>query len=194
MHDPRLTLEVEEALEEMDQRDAVILDLRGNLGGSEKDAEAITAMLVEPGTPTGSVVGPTGTETTQSRGERPARLPGKPIVVLVDRNTASSAEALAGALKESKRAVIVGETTYGKAGIQVPRLLPGGTMVLLATSESGDLAGVSYSGRGVAPDVHVNTSLPDADRTRDAAILKAREVLRKRRMAGPADPQEAPKP
>jgi tetratricopeptide (TPR) repeat protein len=194
MHDPKLTRQVEEALEEMDHRDAVILDLRGNPGGSEKDADAITAMLVEPGTPTGSVVRPMGAEATQSRGERPAKVPDKPIVVLVDRNTASSAEALAGALKESKRAVIVGETTYGKAGIQVPRLLPGGTMVLLATSETGDLAGVSYTGRGVAPDVRVDAGPPDADRARDAAILKAREVLRKRRMPRPADPQEAPKP
>lgn len=181
MHDPELKKEVEEAFERMEKRDAVILDLRGNLGGSERDAEAISDMLVEPGTPTGSVVTPEGPVPTVSKGAEPPKIPEKPVVVLVDRNTASSAEALAGALKESKRAVIVGESTYGKAGIQKPMLLPGGTMILLATSESGDLQGISYSDRGVEPDVKVDDGRATPDPDEDEALGKARELLRRKR-------------
>lgn len=182
MNDPKLSEEVKRAFDQMENRDAVILDLRGNLGGAEREAEAITSMLVEPGTPTGSVVTPQGNVPTVSGGQEPPKIPDKPVIVLVDRNTASSAEALAGALRESKRAVIVGETTYGKAGIQLPHLLPGGATLMLAAAESGDLAGVSYSGRGIEPDVTVDDSAPDADKSKDAAITRARELLRKRRM------------
>ncbi|HXI04254.1 MAG TPA: S41 family peptidase, partial [Candidatus Saccharimonadales bacterium] len=183
MQDPKLATQVSKAFDEMSKRDGVILDLRGNLGGSERDAQAITEMLVKPGTKTGTVITPKGKTPIVNRGEDKPKLPEKPLVVLVDRHTASSAEALAGALKESKRAVIVGEDTYGKAGIQMPRLLPGGTMVLLATAETGDLSGVSYAGRGIEPDVSLDSGLPDdADPAHDAALQKAREILRKKRM------------
>ncbi len=193
MNDPKLSEEVKRAFDQMENRDAVILDLRGNLGGAEREAAAITSMLVEPGTPTGSVITPQGQVPTVSQGHEPPKIPDKPVIVLVDRNTASSAEALAGALQESKRAVVVGETTYGKAGIQLPHLLPGGATLMLATAESGDLAGVSYSGRGIEPDVSVDGSAPDADKSKDAAITRAREILRKRRLekaTGPGDTTE----
>lgn len=193
MHDPKLQKDVEEAFEKMEKKDAVILDLRGNLGGSERDAEAIAGMLVKPGTPTGSILTPKGEVPSVSRGVEEPKVPDKPIVVLVDRNTASSAEALAGALKESKRAVVVGENTYGKAGIQRPLLLPGGTMLLLATSENADLEGVSYSGRGIAPDVSVEEGQAGTEDS-DAALLKAREIIRKKRMAPGKGQESEPNP
>lgn len=182
MNDPGLTEKVEEAFDQMEKREAVILDLRGNLGGAEREAEAITSMLVEPGTPTGTLLTEETKVPVASPEDRPPKLPDKPVIVLVDRNTASSAEALAGALKESNRAVVVGEQTYGKAGIQLPHLLPGGTTLMLAAAESGDLEGVSYAGRGIQPDVTVEGSVPAPDKSSDAAITKAKEILRKRRI------------
>jgi C-terminal peptidase prc len=194
MADPKLVREVKGAMEEMKDRDGVILDLRGNPGGAERDVEQITSMMVPAGTPTGSVIDDEGVTETRSMGENPPILSDKPIVVLVDRNTASSAEVLAGSLKESNRAVVVGESTYGKAGIQVPRLLPDGTTLLVGTAESADLAGLSYSETGVGPDVHVGDARPREERDSDPAIRRAREILRKERERLREMPEKAPQP
>ncbi len=193
MTDPKLIGDVKEALSGMKEHEAVILDLRGNPGGAQRDVEQVTSMLVPPGSPTGSIVTPSGTLPTASRSDEPPIIPDKPVVVLVDRNTGSSAEALAGALKESRRVIIVGEPTYGKAGIQVPRLLPGGTTVLVATAETADIAGKAYTGVGVVPDVAVEGAMPAGEPGEDAAIAKAKEILIKLRdRRGP--PKKAPAP
>jgi len=194
MSDPKLVSEVRHAMGEMKEKDAVILDLRGNLGGSEGDVQEITSMLVKPGTPTGTVRSASGTQPTMSHGEDPPMIPDKPVVVLVDRNTGSSAEALAGELKESKRAVIVGEPTYGKAGIQFPTLLPDGTTLLVAVAENGDLSGKRYTGVGIVPDVHVDGAMPATGTAKDAALTKAKELLSKERGKRRVAPDPAPTP
>src|SRR5678815_1106480 len=125
LDDPKLPGEIQKAVEQMKTSDGVILDLRGNQGGGDGDVPRITGMFVKPGTETGTVVQKDGTVKSTAEPPTPAGKPilpeGKPVVVLVDRNTASSAENLAGSLKESHRAVLVGEKTYGKSGIQIPR-------------------------------------------------------------------------
>jgi len=182
MTDPKLVKEVEGAVTKMESRDGVILDLRGNQGGAEDEVQQVTSMLVPKGTPTGTVVTPEKTTKREVPGEKPPILPkDKPIVVLVDENTASSAELLASSLKESKRAVVVGQRTYGKAGIQVPHLLPDGTTLLVAVAESGDLQGHSYAGEGIQPDVEIPNAEASDDPTSDPAVLKAREILRLRK-------------
>ncbi|MBI3448051.1 MAG: tetratricopeptide repeat protein [Acidobacteria bacterium] len=194
MADPKLVGEVSKAMGEMKEKDAVILDLRGNPGGGERDVEDVTAMLVKPGTPTGKVITADGSTTSESHGQKAPIIPDKPVVVLIDRNTGSSAEALAGALKESHRAVIVGEPTYGKAGIQFPRLLPDGTTLLVAVAENANLAGVPYTGVGIQPDVPVDSAMPSQDPSGDAAMNKAKEILGKERSRRRPAPQPAPAP
>jgi len=181
MADPKLVKEMESAVSQMDKRDALILDLRGNLGGAEREVDQVTAMLVPSGTPTGSTVTPGGRMERTAESEKAPVLPDMPIVVLVDENTASSAELMAGSLKESKRAVVVGERTYGKAGVQFPRLLPDGTTLLVAVAESADLSGRSYAGVGIEPDVEISGTEISADPGKDPAVIKAREILRKAR-------------
>src|SRR5262249_61536564 len=96
-------------------------------------------------TPTGTAADPNRIPRSKAEAPTPEgkRIlpPDKPVVVLVDRNTASSAENLAGSLKEARRAVLVGEKTYGKSGIQIPRLLPGGAIVLVVGAEHADVQG-----------------------------------------------------
>jgi len=100
------------------------------------------------------------------------------VVVLVDRNTASSAENLAGSLKESHRAVLVGEKTYGKSGVQMPKLLPDGTIVLVVGAEHADLEGSVYTGVGIQPDVHVDGA-SDRAQEDDPVLRRARELVKK---------------
>jgi carboxyl-terminal processing protease len=167
----------------MKNTDGVILDLRGNLGGSDSEVPALAGLFLKPGTETGTLVTPEGKETTRSTAPAPvaqaALPPDKPVVVLVDRNTASSAETLAGSLHESKRATLVGEKTYGKGGVQMPRLLPGGAILLVVGAEHGDLDGNIYTGVGLKPDVTISGVTTGSDTATDPAVRKAREVLRK---------------
>ncbi|HET6373772.1 MAG TPA: tetratricopeptide repeat protein, partial [Candidatus Polarisedimenticolia bacterium] len=184
MNDPKLPTDVQKAVEEMSKTDGVILDLRGNQGGADGDIERIAGMFVKPGTETGTVVTPQG--TTKSTAEptagrtTPIIPESKPVVVLTDHNTASSAEHLVGSLKESKRAIVVGEKTHGKSAIQVPRLLPGGTVVLVVSSEHADLKGDVYTGVGIKPNVPME-GVSSGDRTdQDPAVKKARDLIKKK--------------
>ena len=82
-----------------------------------------------------------------------------PLVVVVDRATASAAEIVAAALGENKRAKIVGTRTFGKATIQAVVPVPGGGAVKLTVAEYLTPNGRSLHGRGVLPDVTVKTRL-----------------------------------
>lgn len=194
MSDPKLVKEVRSAVEGMKDSDGLILDLRGNPGGAEEEAQAIASMLVPPGVATGVVVSPAGNQVEKSKGVEPPIIPDAPVVVLVDRNTGSSAEALAGSLKESKRAIIVGEHTYGKAGIQLPRLLPDGTILLVAGGENASLAGKSYTAVGVKPDVSLESAMPAADPNGDEALQKAKEILTREQLRRKGAAEGKPKP
>lgn len=189
LDDPQLPGEIRKAAESIKSSDAVILDLRGNRGGSDDDVPQIAGMFIEPGTPTGTIVQPDGTRTATAepspRGEKPIIPEDKPLVVLVDRHTASSAENLAGSLRQAGRAVLVGERTFGKAGIQLPKLLPDGTTILVVGAQHADLAGDVYSGKGIRPDVTVDGAtkqgVPREAIRDDPVVRKAREVLEKRK-------------
>jgi carboxyl-terminal processing protease len=148
--------ELDEALVQLKMQGmrVLILDLRGNPGGSFP----VSNQVVERFLAEGVIV------TTQSRAPNQNRVyrahnPGAlaiPLVVLVDGDTASAAEVVAGALKENQRATLVGQPTYGKCSIQ--RILqletvPGGIRVTLAKFFSP--SGQDYSGNGVTPHLIV---------------------------------------
>jgi tetratricopeptide (TPR) repeat protein len=185
LDDPTVSTEVKKAVESVSTDTGVILDLRGNQGGADNDVARITGMFVKPGTKTGTIVAPDKTVTVEAeptgQAARPILPEDKPVVVLVDRHTASSAESLAGSLKESHRAVLVGEKTFGKSGIQMPRLLPGGTIALIVVADRGDLQGSIYTGVGVKPDMPVEGASRGGITNDDPAMNKAREILRKRK-------------
>lgn len=107
---------VEKALKAMPQAKAIVLDLRGNTGGYLRTALQIASFFLEPGK---LIV------STRSRSQEIDRRPSKgpkltnaPLVVLVDEGSASASEILAGALQDHKRAVLVGEKTFGKGSVQ----------------------------------------------------------------------------
>ncbi len=106
---------------------------------------------------------------------------------MIDGDTASAAEVLAGALKDNKRARLVGQTSFGKGCTQCVLKLPssasgmsgGGIRLTVARFFSPD--GLPYSGRGVVPHVMVDTafmnSMSDVDPQMDAAIVEAQRLL-----------------
>ena len=113
----------------------LILDLRGNGGGSLAEAVEIVNLFVPKGKTVVETRGrlPQASHTYKTR--HAATEPDMPLTVLVNGQTASAAEIVAGALQDLDRAVIVGARTYGKGLVQIPRDLPYGANLKITTSK-----------------------------------------------------------
>jgi carboxyl-terminal processing protease len=140
----------------------LILDLRGNPGGLFKSAVQISKLFLADGivvhgqSPVGEFNGPLPKPDLDSTSRANPLL--LPMVVLIDAETASSAEVLAGALKEHNRARLVGSTTYGKGSIQcvIPlKKSTGGIRITVAHFSSPTHQ--PYNGRGIVPHDFVMT-------------------------------------
>jgi carboxyl-terminal processing protease len=139
-------------------RDApvVVLDLRGNSGGLISEAVATVDVFLAHG----EIVSYSGAHMLgKTVSATRSALPRMPLVVVVDRATASAAEIVAAALSENKRAKIVGTRTFGKASIQAIVAVPGGGAVKLTVATYRTPNGLDIHGRGVRPDVAVKTQL-----------------------------------
>jgi carboxyl-terminal processing protease len=158
--------EIEKAVEDLNGRGATayILDLRDNFGGL-LDAGVDTARLFLK---EGMVIEQQykGKDVESFKVERPGSLADIPLVILVNENTASAAEIIAGALKAQGRAKIIGKPTYGKDTIQLVFDLQDGSS-LHVTSAHWWVPGLDpmLQGNGVKPDVLVESaagaSVPD---------------------------------
>ena len=115
--------EVEAALSRFSDARGFILDLRGNPGGYLDESLSISDLFLDEGALLASaesrVPGETGRSLDESwAAETPDRIPGKPVIVLVDRYSASASEIIAGALQDHDRALVIGERTFGKGVFQ----------------------------------------------------------------------------
>lgn len=97
---------------------SLVLDLRGNPGGLVEQGAAVTDLFLDPGQQIVTLRGRTPESNRTFTDKLPQKWPTLPIVVLVDRGSASAAEIVAGALQDHDRAVVVGSTTYGKGSAQ----------------------------------------------------------------------------
>lgn len=151
--------------------ESLILDLRGNPGGLLTAAIAISDRFLPAGTIV-STKGRTPADNTKEQAQY-AQTWKMPLVVLIDRNSASASEILAAAIQENGRGVVVGERSYGKGTVQTLFPLqsaPAGLRLTTAKFYSPD--GREMSGVGVTPDVKVMATVGN-DATDDAAIAKA---------------------
>jgi carboxyl-terminal processing protease len=142
---------------------ALVLDLRGNGGGDLRASIQVAEMFLSDGN-IAFIESPIKLFRNTPKAHNPNALT-LPLVVLVNGDTASSAELLAGALKENQRATLVGTTTFGKGSIQYP--LPLNTMpsgILITVARFFSPSNQPYSGRGVTPHILVDVDLMDAQR------------------------------
>jgi carboxyl-terminal processing protease len=146
----------------------LILDLRDNGGGLLAQAVGVASLFIRSGT----IVTTRGRAqpTTVYRALRDAIAPTIPMVVLVDRGTASSAEIVTGALKDHGRAKVIGTRTYGKGVFQQLFTLPDGAALDITvgeyfTPDGQNLGGGGVrEGRGIKPNIYVYDN-PDAPGT-----------------------------
>ena len=128
----------------------IVFDLRGNPGGLLREAVTVASVFVNSG-PIVSVKERSGpTETFPAIGDAFAEIP---LVVLIDKGTASAAEIVAAAVKDTGRGRLVGTTTFGKGTVQVVRPLPNGGGLKFTTAEYLTASGASIEGKGVPADV-----------------------------------------
>jgi carboxyl-terminal processing protease len=131
-----------------------ILDLRNNPGGLLIQAISITDFFLDDG----EIVSTRGRKASENR-KRFARkgdvIKGKPIIVMTNNGSASASEIVAGALKDHKRAIILGEKTYGKGSVQSIIPLRNGGGMRLTIAKYYLPSGKSISEVGVLPDILV---------------------------------------
>ncbi len=144
--------QLESALDHLDAEhlSGLIVDLRGNLGGRLDQAIAIAELFLDPGERIGAMMKRQDFPAVYAASE-PQAYPRLPVVLLVDRHTASSAEIIASALRDNHRARLVGERTYGKGMVQTTIPLGDSIAVRLSTGRWKTPAGLTIVG-GLVPD------------------------------------------
>jgi len=133
---------------------AYIIDLRNNPGGLLNQAISITDLFLDNGEIV-STKGRKKSETKRFFARKGDEINGKPIIILTNNGSASASEILAGALKDHKRAIILGESTYGKGSVQSIIRLKNGGGIRLTISKYYLPSGNSISEVGVTPDIFV---------------------------------------
>ena len=131
-----------------------ILDLRNNPGGLLTQAISITDYFLDDG----EIVSTKGRKISETRrffSKRGDGINGKPLIVITNNGSASAAEIVSGALKDHKRAIILGERTYGKGSVQSIIPLKNGGGLRLTISKYYLPSGKSISEVGVLPDIFV---------------------------------------
>ncbi|MGS2722161.1 carboxy terminal-processing peptidase [Porticoccus sp. GXU_MW_L64] len=131
--------------------DGIILDLRGNGGGSLLEATHLSDMFINPG-PVVQIRSSNGQIDRTQRSRRPAAYKG-PLVVLIDRLSASASEIFAGAIQDYGRGIIVGSQSFGKGTVQTLQPLGKGQLKL-TEHKFYRVSGDSTQSRGVVPDIH----------------------------------------
>ncbi len=131
-----------------------IIDLRNNPGGLLAQAITITDFFLEDG----EIVSTKGRQISETRkffARSGDGITGKPIIVLINNGSASASEIFAGALKDHKRAIILGENSYGKGSVQSVIPLRNGGGIRLTISKYYLPSGKSISEVGVSPDITI---------------------------------------
>lgn len=149
---------------------ALVLDLRSNPGGVFDAGVAVAGMLVPKG-PIVSVVDKNGNKYEETSSLEKVKYP---LAVLVDHGSASAAEIVAGAIKDTKSGKLFGTKTFGKGSVQSVYRLDSNTAVKITVAKYYTPSGVSIHNVGIEPDVKVE--LPE-DATVDVQLKAAEDYL-----------------
>lgn len=166
--------DVRAAVESLTRRGATgfVLDLRSNPGGLVTEAVALVGVFVPKGSPVVTTEGLHSPRTTLTTQATPATA--LPLVVLVDRYSASASEIVAGALRDDGRALLVGERTFGKAVVQETDPLPNGGALHYTVARYLTPSGFDLNHIGLTPNIVAVTATGAAS---DTALQRALAVV-----------------
>ncbi|MBW4645997.1 MAG: S41 family peptidase [Goleter apudmare HA4340-LM2] len=164
--------EMRNAIKDLESKKVVgyVLDLRGNPGGLLFSSVEIARMWLNRGT----IVSTIDRQGEQEREIANGRaLTNKPLVVLVDKGSASASEILSGALQDNKRATLVGSQTFGKGLVQSVRPLEDGSGLAVTIAKYHTPSGKDINKHGIDPDIKVDLN----DAQKEELWLKERDKL-----------------
>lgn len=184
MADPKIDLAVRKLKSE--GMKGLILDLRGNPGGLLDAAIDVSSRFIPPNRGVVIIVESQGQqETRKTNGRKYLLSDGFPLVVLVNRTSASASEIVSGAVKDNKAGRIIGTTTFGKGLVQTVVPLSDGSACMITTAKyltpSGKDINRSREQRGgVEPDEAIEVSEEEFFQGKDPQLRRALEYLRDR--------------
>lgn len=168
----------------------IILDLRNNRGGVLRDAIAIADLFIRDGRIL-LTKGRHARSVKEFTARRPDIAVGIPLILLINHDSASASEVVAGALQDSGRAVLIGGRTYGKGTVQMIVRLPNEGELIITWARMYTPSGYPIGPFGVYPtictDEIADPSLQHVAGTARTAAVRARELLRLRRIAQDLD-------
>ena len=138
----------------------LILDLRNNPGGLLNQSISVTDAFLNQGEIV-STQGRKPDDTSRVFAKKGDIIYGKPLIVLINSDSASASEIVAGALKDHARAIIVGTRSFGKGSVQSIIPLPGNGAMRLTTARYYTPSGVSIQAKGIEPDIKVEAGITD---------------------------------
>jgi carboxyl-terminal processing protease len=162
--------ELHQALEKLKAKgaDSLILDLRNDPGGLLDVAVKIAEDFLPAGKTIVSTKGRHSSEDTVANSDnRNGDFLDWPMVVMINEGSASGSEIVAGALRDNKRAVLVGVKSFGKGSVQSVIPLPDGSGLRLTTARYFTPSGVCINGIGITPDVVIRENASKEDKDSD---------------------------
>jgi carboxyl-terminal processing protease len=170
--------ELQEALRDLQAQNVkgIVLDLRNNGGGYINAAVDISSIFIKNGEPVVQVKDKTGNSKVHSaRGELKTDLP---LVILVNKYSASASEITAGALKDYKRGILLGTKTFGKGSVQQLLPFPDGSALKITVSHYYTPLGNDIDKKGLEPDYKVDMEPREVGKDKDPQLEKALLLLR----------------
>jgi len=155
----------------------IILDLRNNPGGYLDTAVAMASAWVKEGPVVLEQYGD-GKRNEYTAAGNP-QLANYKTMVLVNGGSASASEIVAGALRDYKKATLVGENTYGKGSVQTLRELSDGSTMKVTIAAWMTPDGDAINGKGLAPQVEVKMTASDVNKNKDPQLQKAVDLILK---------------
>ena len=155
----------------------IILDLRNNPGGYLDTAVAMASAWVKEGPVVLEQYGDGKRNEYTAKGD--PQLGSYKTMVLVNGGSASASEIVAGALRDYKKATLVGENTYGKGSVQTIRDLSDGSSIKITIAAWMTPNGDAINGKGLAPQVEVKLTEADAEKNKDPQLQKAVDLILK---------------
>ncbi|MBT5574172.1 MAG: S41 family peptidase [Alphaproteobacteria bacterium] len=131
-----------------------VLDLRNNPGGLLSQSIKVSDAFLEKGEIV-STRGRNNSDISHAYAREGDIIEGKPLVVLINSGSASASEIVAGALKDHKRAVVMGTRSFGKGSVQSVISMPGHGAIRLTTARYYTPSGISIQSKGITPDIEV---------------------------------------
>ena len=166
-----------EALENTNNSQGLIVDLRGNTGGLLTNAVFVANLFIEKGRLV-SIVGRNGYRYDVMARDTDLEIK-KPVIVLVNGASASASEILSGALKDYHKAKIIGTKTYGKGMVQKIIPLPNETGLNLTIAKYLTPKGKDINKKGISPDIEVEFTPKDISERKDVQLETAKYILEK---------------